>query len=208
MSDFHQSTITTIKVHRNSTVYGQFIQYIMFFRPVQPPSVWPELNCKLLQINFAVFFCPKVQCCLHWIIHLFPLSLGVSCSSWPLDLVPITLNPHITSLSITRYSHILPFLFLSHHLSQVQDNCHRWQLPVLRGPGGAQHVPQHHRQHPGPVLCVPGEWWPCLPIMDSGYQDDISSRNLQRHCHRQISWQSLYQFHFWLKFNKHKTDFQ
>ena len=89
----------------------------MFFRPVQPPSVWPELNCKLLQIYFAVFFCPKVQCCLHWIIHLFPLSLGVSCSSWPLDLVPITLNPHITSLSITRYSHILPFLFLSHHLS-------------------------------------------------------------------------------------------
>ena len=28
--------------------------------------------------------------------------LGVSCSAWPLDMVPITLNPHITSLSITN----------------------------------------------------------------------------------------------------------
>ena len=29
-------------------------------------------------------------------------SLGVSCSSWPHDIIPITLNPHITQLSITH----------------------------------------------------------------------------------------------------------
>ena len=119
MSDFHQSTITTIKVHRNSTVYGQFIQYIMFFRPVQPPSVWPELNCKLLQINFAVFFCPKVQCCLRWIIHLIPSDSASPAPRGPWTLCPSPSTP-TSPASPSPGSQILSLSYhYSYHRSRI-----------------------------------------------------------------------------------------
>ena len=71
-----------ITVHRDSTVYGQFIHHILYLHLYHLTSDFHKWRQKVFK--------------------MFHFSLGVNCNAWALDMVPITLNPHITSLTISH----------------------------------------------------------------------------------------------------------